>query len=204
MADYSVLKAVIDAAIKRNLAQQISGPVLNTVLNSMVSSLGVGYQYGGIVYPTSHLSPTDENFFYIAYTAGNYPTPEFTLESGQLAIIAWDGSWSVDIIVLGTAATIAEIDALFNNGGNYLRLYNEGAPDYEARVEVGENYDSSTTEDGGLTVFVNPPDIYDENWRPIYPIGYEMYVDEGNIVVDTETSPFIIETVSSPETWGIV
>lgn len=101
-------------------------------------------------------------------------------------------------------ATIAEIDALFNNGGNYLRLYNEGAPDYEARVEVGENYDSSTTEEGGLTVFVNPPDIYDENWRPIYPIGYEMYVNEGNIVVDSETSPFIIETVSSPSAWGVI
>ena len=43
MSDYNSLKATIDANIKQNNNQAITGNVLNAVLNDMVNSLGSGY-----------------------------------------------------------------------------------------------------------------------------------------------------------------
>ena len=58
MANYSTLNAAIAAAIKTNGTQAITGAVLQSILLNMVSKLGAGYQFGGVVAPTDGF-PTD-------------------------------------------------------------------------------------------------------------------------------------------------
>ena len=75
MANFATLKAAIDAAIKTNGAQEITGAVLNTILNSCVTELGKGYVFGGIVSPSDSFDSTtygDVNVFFLGYTPGTY------------------------------------------------------------------------------------------------------------------------------------
>lgn len=72
MANYSSLISAINAAIKQNGNQEITGPVLNSVLNAMVSSLGNGWQFGGVVTPSSAPGSPDQKMFYLAWTPGAY------------------------------------------------------------------------------------------------------------------------------------
>ena len=48
MSNYNSLKATIDANIKQNGNQEITGQILNSVLNQMVTTLGAGYQFAGV------------------------------------------------------------------------------------------------------------------------------------------------------------
>ena len=48
MSNYNSLKATIDANIKQNGRQEITGQILNSVLNQMVNILGAGYQFAGV------------------------------------------------------------------------------------------------------------------------------------------------------------
>ena len=52
MSQYLILKDAIDATVYENSQQAITGSTLNTVLNSMVTTLGENYQFGGLVSPT--------------------------------------------------------------------------------------------------------------------------------------------------------
>lgn len=51
MAEYSNLSATINAQIRANGVQAITGPVLNTVLTAMVNVLGDGYRLAGVAAP---------------------------------------------------------------------------------------------------------------------------------------------------------
>ena len=56
MANYNNLKATINANIKANGNEEITGPILNTVLNQAVTTLGDGWSYKGIATPS--MSPS--------------------------------------------------------------------------------------------------------------------------------------------------
>ena len=45
MANYNNLKATINANIKANGNEEITGPILNNVLNAAVNALGAGWLY---------------------------------------------------------------------------------------------------------------------------------------------------------------
>ena len=67
MSEYSSLKATINANIKANNNQEITGSIMNSVLTAMVNSLGAGYQFIGLATPTnpgSNQTP-DYNCFYL-------------------------------------------------------------------------------------------------------------------------------------------
>ena len=54
MSNYNSLKATINANIKTNGNQEITGSVLNSVLNAMVTTIGAGYQYAGVATPSAN------------------------------------------------------------------------------------------------------------------------------------------------------
>ena len=72
MANYSDLIQTINDSIKSNGNQEITGPVLNEVLQAMVSSLGEGYQFMGVATPNTNPGTPDEKVFYIATEPGMY------------------------------------------------------------------------------------------------------------------------------------
>lgn len=103
MANYTNLKSIIARVIRENGNQEITGPVLQAVLIDMVTSLGNGFIYKGVVTPNSTITPSDQNIFYIG-GAGFYPnfvTP-FTVDSGYIGLFKYNGSWTLETVFVGS------------------------------------------------------------------------------------------------------
>ncbi len=98
MANYSNLKASIDAVIKQNGRREITGDVLNQVLKTMVNSLGGGYQMRGVATPTTNPGSPDQNVFYLAFEGGTYVNFNALAVEEGISVIKLDGStWSAQL-----------------------------------------------------------------------------------------------------------
>lgn len=108
MANYSELIQTINDSIKANGNQEITGPVLNSVLQAMVSALGAGYQFMGIATPDTNPGTPDGKVFYIACTAGiynNFGSASPYVMSKRKAVIfrtTPGGNWTVEDIMRNT------------------------------------------------------------------------------------------------------
>ena len=72
MANWQILKAAIANVIKTNGNQEITGQVLQNVLNNIISNLGANATFAGIATPETNPGAPDQNIFYIAYESGTY------------------------------------------------------------------------------------------------------------------------------------
>lgn len=117
MAKYQTLIAAIEAAIKTNGTQAITGQVLQTQLKNMVSKLGSAYQFGGLVQPTDAFPfDTDAKIAFLACTQGTYPNfGNFSLRSGEVALFIYEGTWKKEIISYYANTQIYGIRHFFNN-----------------------------------------------------------------------------------------
>lgn len=98
MSNNNALKTYINNTIYENNTQQITGAILNTVLNSMVNTLGAGYQFAGVAHIALTPTTPDARIFYLAgegiYTGfGGIVVPQ-----GKLGILKWDTSWHLETI----------------------------------------------------------------------------------------------------------
>lgn len=94
MANYSTLKASVNAYIKANGVRAITGPVLNGILTQMINTLGDGARYGGIATPSGNPGAHDNVVFFAATTAGTYTNyGGFTLDGTNLHFFMYDGDW---------------------------------------------------------------------------------------------------------------
>lgn len=127
MANYSNLKSAIDTNIKTNGNEEITGAILNTVLNSMVSSLGAGYQYMGVATTSTNPGTPDAKVFYLAYTPGTYTNFNGIAVTG-LCVLKYDTAWSKDDLPSGgggyvlpeaTSAALGGIKVGFTPTGKY-------------------------------------------------------------------------------------
>ena len=111
MSQYLILKDAIDATVYENTQQAITGSTLNTVLNSMVSTLGENYQFGGLVSPTDTYSPADAKVVFLASEEGTYPAfGNFSVGSEEIALFYWDTHWYKKTIptAMGLKADLVE------------------------------------------------------------------------------------------------
>lgn len=107
MSRYAGLKQTIDDNIRQNEDGEITGSVLNTVLNEMTTALGKGYQYMGLAVPATNPGTPDQQLFYMALEPGTYTHfGSFVLESGKIGLFVYDTIWHETAISLG--ADIAE------------------------------------------------------------------------------------------------
>ena len=98
MANYAGIKATIDANIKQNNNQEITGVILNGVLKDMVTALGTNYQYRGVATPGSSPGALDANVFFLA-GAGTYVNyGNKTIPQGAIGVLKYDGTWAEDHI----------------------------------------------------------------------------------------------------------
>ncbi len=117
MSNYSSLKATINANIKTNGNQEISGAVLNSVLNAMVDSEGAGYQFMGVATPTSPgtAQTPDYKCFYLASTPGTYTyLGGLVVADGEGAILKYDTAWSKEVTGAASAADLSQLDRYVN------------------------------------------------------------------------------------------
>lgn len=101
MAKWSDLKAAIANVIKTNGTQAITGSVLQSVLNNIVSSLGEKYQFVGIATTATNPGTPDGNVFYIAGEGTYANFSNLVIDTGQLGILKWNGTWSKQVLEIG-------------------------------------------------------------------------------------------------------
>ena len=96
MSNYYTLKTAINANIKQNGNQEITGPILNSVLNQMVNILGTGYQFAGVATldPATEPGTPDAKVFYIANGKGIYTNfGSLEVTEDEVVIFYWDSAW---------------------------------------------------------------------------------------------------------------
>ena len=97
MADYNSLKATIDANIRANGVQAITGAVLNACLKAMITVLGNGYQLqGSIAQPGDDPSVPDARVAYVASGPGTYTDFGGLVipDDGHAYMLTWDTQWT--------------------------------------------------------------------------------------------------------------
>lgn len=108
MGGYTKLKAAIAAAIKANGNNEITGGIMQVVLNTIVSTVGANRTFVGIANENTNPGTPDSNVFYIAYKAGNYVNfqsgaSNLTVKPGELAIL-YNGTNNWDKFVIGMSS----------------------------------------------------------------------------------------------------
>lgn len=96
MAGWTILKAAIADIIKTNGNQEITGQLLQNVLNNIVSSVGEKATFAGIATPTTNPGTPDGPVFYIASSNGVYSNfAGLEVKNAGLYIIynSSSGSW---------------------------------------------------------------------------------------------------------------
>ena len=101
MANYANLKAAVNAAITTNGNNEITGAILNDILNSIISTIGGNYTFAGVVTPSTTISAPDANVFWIG-GAGTYTQfgGTITIADGNIGVFTYNGSYTRNEIVV--------------------------------------------------------------------------------------------------------
>ena len=166
MGNYKELKQAISDVIKTNGNQEITGAIMQNVLNTIVSTVGANRTFVGIANKNTSPGTPDGNVFYIAYTAGNYVNFQsnagnLTVNPGELAIL-YNGStnWGKSVIGMSSDGVIAfaNITNQINATGRYaytdtgiVRGSNEGSQKVCTFLVAGQPYQFTLTPVGGDT-----------------------------------------------------
>lgn len=111
MANWTILKAAIADVIKTNGNQEITGQLLQNVLNNIVSSVGENSTFAGIATPTTNPGVPDGNVFYLATEAGTYSNFNgIEIASGEAVILEWRKYWTKKVTGFATQQHFSELD----------------------------------------------------------------------------------------------
>lgn len=109
---YESVKNQIDAYIKANGVNLITGPVLNAVLTTMLDELGEGYAFQGVLNTTDTPSPAADIPQAWLASAGTYLGGSITVDEGELAlIIHTSDGWSKETVYRGVQLSYEAIVA---------------------------------------------------------------------------------------------
>lgn len=92
MANWQILKAAIADVIKTNGNQEITGQVLQNVLNNIVSNLGANATFADIATPSTNPGTPDGPVFYLATQSGTYSNFGGAIVENEAAILLYNGS----------------------------------------------------------------------------------------------------------------
>lgn len=99
MSQYQAIKAATNAYIKTNGRQEITGNILNSILNAIIDSLGRFFQFVDIAKPTDDPGEPDQNVVYFAGTAGTYANfGGIVVNSWEIAVLKYDGEWTKEVV----------------------------------------------------------------------------------------------------------
>lgn len=152
MAEYSNLAATINAQIKANGNQEITGPVLNAVLTAMVNVLGDGYRLKGVAAPADNPGSPDNRVAYLAAQDGTYTNFGGLTISGEVALLLWDSAW--------TKETLFSIDTAVTPGSG--NLVTSGAVD-DALTTLAGNIAAADKNAEEEIIALQEPDYHDIN-----------------------------------------
>lgn len=135
---WTALKAAIAAVIKTNGNQEITGAVLQSTLNTIVSNLGENATFKEIATPTTVPGTPDGTLFYIAYEKGiyvNFNAIDITDDDG-LVILLYSENWYKINIPLATKNDLVQVRSDLS--------------ELEKKQIQGDVYDVSSRNDGAV------------------------------------------------------
>ena len=116
MANYQLLKADIDAKVYQNGKLEITGPILNSVLNQMVNILGTGYQFAGVATIATNPGTPDAKVFYIANGKGTYEKfGGLEVTEDDVVVFYWDSSWHKVSTGIASNEKLSELEQDISN-----------------------------------------------------------------------------------------
>lgn len=174
MANWSVLKTAVANVIKANSNQEITGQLLQNVLNNIITNVGENSTFAGIATPTTNPGAPDGNVFYLATKEGTYSNfGGIHVSAGEAVILEWKGSW-----VKKDAGFATEEEVKSVTERTFRSAVNNNA-DIEILEKVSLNFEFTAKRyyDANL----NP--VYDENWDYSQKIDRLPYNDSGRVYV---------------------
>lgn len=151
MANYKSLKTTINANVKRNGNQEITGQILNSVLNAMVDTLGTGYSFAGVATPSTNPGTPDAKVFYIANGKGTYTDfGGLEVTEDEVVVLYWDSLWHKESTGIAREENLINLrkdvdtkqNALTDTDGGYgqrvAELEKEGIASQEKLTELSE------------------------------------------------------------------
>ena len=141
MANWSELKAAVASIVKTNGNKEITGQLLQNVLNNIISNVGLNSSFAGIATPGTNPGTPDGNVFYLAATAGTYSNFNgIVIEDGEAVILEWKGSWEKKDSGFATKEKLSELGEKI-----VLNLSKFVDSDLTASLEEGEfGYNTGT------------------------------------------------------------
>lgn len=111
MSNYNTLKTTINANIKQNGNQEITGQILNSVLNQMVTTLGAEYQFAGVATIDTNPGTPDAKVFYIANGKGTYTNfGGIEVTEDEVVVLYWDTAWHKEATGIASQEKLTELD----------------------------------------------------------------------------------------------
>ena len=142
MSNYNSLKATIDANIKQNGNQEITGQILNSVLNAMVTTLGTGYQFAGVATIATNPGTPDAKVFYIANGKGTYEKfGGLEVTEDDVVVFYWDSSWHKVATGIASNEKLSELEAKVGNA--FLKVESTWISDIRIAITGSESYNES-------------------------------------------------------------
>ena len=181
MAKWSTLKAAIASVIKNNGNQEITGQVLQNVLNNIVSSIGENATFANIATPSTNPGTPDGPVFYLATQSGTYSNFGGAIVENEAAILLYNGSTWVKKAT-GIALTESVLNLVAKStiiDPQTLNSYNKIDPDRlilgkTIKPADGSVYDSTNA---FVSNFINVLGV-DKVYSQIYANGYMYAYDE--------------------------
>ena len=128
MANWNILKSAIAETIKTNGNQEITGQLLQNVLNNIVTSVGENATFAGIATPTTNPGAPDGPVFYLASTPGTYNNFAGAVIASGISVLEWkNSSWVKHVFFSIDDKPIAGSENLVKSGGVKEELDKLGA-----------------------------------------------------------------------------
>lgn len=139
MGGYTKLKAAIAAAIKANGNNEITGAIMQVVLNTIVSTVGANSTFVGIANKNTNPGTPDGNVFYIAYEAGKYVNfGGIQIDDSVFILQNKNDSWeSVDIGIVIRDFTNTKVFTKNFNANKVIRKLFIDTSEYSGSFSLG-------------------------------------------------------------------
>ena len=168
MANWSDLKAAVASIVKTNGNKEITGQLLQNVLNNIISNVGLNSSFAGIATPETNPGTPDGNVFYLATTAGTYSNfSGIVINTGEAVILEWKGSWIKKDSGFSTKEKLSDLEENTNQKLSDLGFYVENPEYVKVIIDSANNIIAGVKKDGTVVLnkLIVKGELYNEELR---------------------------------------
>lgn len=190
MSNYNTLKTTINANIKQNGNQEITGQILNSVLNQMVTTLGAGYQFAGVATTETNPGTPDAKVFYIANGKGTYTNfGGLEITEDEVVVLYYDTEWHK--VATGIASQ-AKLSELVSKDGDGITIVSDDSNTFYVTDSVGH-----------VIAKIDATGIYSPNINEMVSITNDISENLSSLSTDVTTLANLVASIFDGEVENI-